>query len=1037
MAPLVPTSAHTEFDQTGHLLTSIVASDPPYDAVDDLCRGFYYATWTNETSTLTSAYTFQGSITVRNTGPNGVAQLTLPGALNSSGLGDPEDWVGLPIAITGAGPAGNVLVTRVTAFNYLPRNDHITSVWTLGVAAPTPLVTSHQKLACPCFTTGSDGSGFPSCVAKYLWCSDATLPCGYLNSVSGNFPLLDTIASVNSPFSVTVEHLTFNTGDVADKPGVRIRWFTNNAPSIIKAWAANAGRGRRNLLFAGHRKPNRTGIFGVIGYPNLGLPSDADYDLSRAMGSMDWWTSGRDVETEIVSNANETCSYFLDNQYPRQAIPIDAPNMPAMPDECGGRFPCSQTLTHVPVVVVGDSFWVEQPSGNGNNLVSALKRWLDRRNGQRTIDIINRSAAATEWRSLACTGSLGSGYPWDNGGNWLDQVLAIPDRSGAGTIRPALIALAFGVNDAQVLHPNDVWAVLHQIMATQAYNGLPPDILLHCEGIRGAELWLASAEEYSLLGQEYATGYIRSVARANGFPLVDWGTAAMLAQYGWSPTHLLRRVVPPLLPGIASAISPYQFPRGYLCRDFRIVLKLGTGAGDAFWSAIDTLELALSPKPDNRLVLSTARAITGSDSGSLYAYVRAWGGVISTPTSLHQGSAELTTSGQANLPSSGPAPVIPTPPIFGLANLGPVLSADVVGQCYFTPGVGYRGQDFRTIITGFVGEQLITGSDANDHADVGASTHYVGGWMFKFQDAQAKADVRIVDSAGNTLVTTITEYMGFQRVRLATEWPHTSLVGNRTALEVGRFSAPSRMIETMRSGSPQPVGADSHPGGQYLAVEKCGTRVRVSVVLGADFNADVLQACKMEQTIFDSDVECFGGPFIPQIWTTGGTATIAPVWVEIDDPRGNYTRPTMTSREFWGTAELTSAYPLGGDAAHPSRAGIRRTLEAAYAASNLSFGPFPAGTASLSASTGFAYTIPANQAFTALTLARPLESGTITLPREFPQGTPLELFSSQGIASLTIHVPSGLGLIGTPVAAIAANQTIGFRLQGRSFHRVR
>ena len=65
-----------------------------------------------------------------------------------------------------------------------------------------------------------------------------------------------------------------------------------------------------------------------------------------------------------------------------------------------------------------------------------------------------------------------------------------------------------------------------------------------------------------------------------------------------------------------------------------------------------------------------------------------------------------------------------------------------------------------------------------------------------------------------------------------------------------------------------------------------------------------------------------------------------------------------------------------------------------------------------------------------------LATGTVTLPRNVPQGSRVQIMSTQTITALTIAAPSGYTLAGTAVTALAANATVAWILNGTVFYRV-
>jgi hypothetical protein len=179
-------------------LAGLCVTDAAYGAIDDGLGDYFAVTWTTNSATLEIA-SYIGTVTVANSGPNGVAVVTLPGDVNPLYEGWPpkQEWVGKPIAITGAGTSGATFVANVATF-YYDSNNSSAATLQLDRSAPTTLSSSSQTVACPCFSDGTV-SGVGSCIGKEIWLSQG----GQANSVvtgNGNvndpfYPLRTTISS--------------------------------------------------------------------------------------------------------------------------------------------------------------------------------------------------------------------------------------------------------------------------------------------------------------------------------------------------------------------------------------------------------------------------------------------------------------------------------------------------------------------------------------------------------------------------------------------------------------------------------------------------------------------------------------------------------------------------------------------------------------------------------------------------------------------------------------------------------------------------
>jgi hypothetical protein len=1051
---LPPLIAQGGRKKLGVLLNSVDVTD--YGAIDDLLRGYYTCTWSSSSPTITSAYTYVGQVTVQNNGTyNGqtVATLQFPNQIASTGLGFGEDWIGKPIAITGAGTSGGTFIAVVTDFDYLPRTSNQVPTWTLDRVAPTTVTASSQSMACPCFSTGSDGSGFPSDVGKTIVVSDALNASGNVIAASGLFPNIATISAVNSPFSVTLSANSSgnNTANFSTAkssfPGVFIRWFTDNHSAMVNAGFAARGQGRTSLLFSGFRYAQSTGVFGAIGLNTSGIFNDASAQFAHVASQLDWWTSGGETETDVISSqATSSPASIQEVSWWRQAIPFNAPPPSSPADDCGGTaFPVSATLASVPVVITGDSWTVEDPSGDGNNSITLYQRALQRKNKSKKVNVQTRGIGGTRWLDLYSSANVGGTVnvpPWKTSTsvNWLSNyVLSIPDpnANGTGSVVPGLVIIAEGSNDTSALHPTHVWGVLNRIKSVTAANGLPPDILLVTEGTKGSDLFSAGGEEGIGIGwNDYDAGYVRSVARANKLPLIDFATRATQAQYGFNPWNAVRKIVPPLSSGSAAATAPYTFPGGYKSRSHRFMLQLGNGTsttGAQFWTAIKTLEIQLSPKPDNRLVLSTDQTITGDAGGNLYVYHRSWGYIISTPCTISNGSNALATSGQTNIGTA----------VGGFINNGGInfilapnggysgFASGQVGSCLRVVAADVTGEDYRTSITAFTNSGIIGVTDDNINATALTSSNvfWQGGWMFTPRDAVAQANIRITDGSGNTLRSSLTAYTDFQHVTLKDNWTFTGLSASSVTVEFGRFTAPACIAQ---------VAAASDAGiAPLLIVDINDAHVRVSYMLGSGAPSDPRSSAQTaEQIIWEGDVEQFGGAWSPQIWATGGTVNLQAVWCEIEDRRRVYTRPLLSVRDAMAVGDTKTTFPLGGDTSHYSRRYMDVVMRPVIEAQNLTFkDDYSHNAGTNTPTTGFTYTIPPNQAFTGLTPAGTLATGAINLPSVFPQGTELIVSSSQTITACTFNAPSGTTFAVSAPTSLSAGVAVGWVLEGTTWFR--
>jgi hypothetical protein len=144
----------------------------------------------------------------------------------------------------------------------------------------------------------------------------------------------------------------------------------------------------------------------------------------------------------------------------------------------------------------------------------------------------------------------------------------------------------------------------------------------------------------------------------------------------------------------------------------------------------------------------------------------------------------------------------------------------------------------------------------------------------------------------------------------------------------------------------------------------------------------------------------------------------------------------MTLLQAFGSGDPPYSFPHGGDSGHPTHKFLKLIDEATSTQNLATMADFANTFAEIVPTSDFAYTVPPNQAFTALNPAGPLVAGAITLPAVFPQGGRLEIFTTQTVAALTVTAESPQTIVGTPVHTIAANATIAYRFIGMNWCRV-
>lgn len=1003
-------------------------TDTKYGAVDDGYSDYFLATWTSGGATI-SAFSGIGVITVSNTGPNGVAYVTSSTTPNGNMVIPRQDWVGKPIAISGAGAAGGIFVGKVVNFFYNTANGNAATA-VLNMAVPTPVTAQSKQLMCPCFTSGKDGSGMPSIVGKTLWVSN----CGIMSGSSGASPQGAVsatpseyiITGVTSPYALTLDDTT--RANTATNIGSRLSWGTNNTTAIVAAGQDALLNGAENLYFPGGLFTYSTGLFcGFSFMNNSGVQTATDFLAGGVCSGLNWIANNA---TTFVStgarfsdgNSSQRSGTFDNEQLYKIAIGDGAQSIPGVKKCIEGinNWPRLANLGTIVALVVGDSWANEDPTGQSNAVWGPFAMNLQKQNASKTVHFIPGSAiSGLTWYQLST-----------------NIAAATPVQAAQlGSVVPDLVCLfVTGGNDSGSVSKNDIMYCVNIVKSWGTSNGIPPDVILLTGTYPRTMDEFSSSTSHAFALGEYASVLQRSIARKNNYALMDLARHAGFALRGWSEDQLTLRQVPPVG---SAAISPrsnsnyagYVVP--YKCRDFFMAIQLGSTTGQAFWAAVGNLQLQISPKPDNLLTLS----IDGSNNLNVSA--QTWGYTVPTTVTMANGSASFVTSGQTTLASitslSGPSV-----PGYGLTSPQSPFNSSMMNQCFFAPSFYYNTGDFRTFIIAYTNNGILIASDANNLTQA-VPTSFWGGQMFTNQDATANIDV-IVQNAGtvahpftgaNSLVTKCIGYTSKTSVTLGAVNSQAGLSASVVNVFIGSISVQPTYSRAVTAGND--VGGFP----PILTIKKTNSHFKIGYITGAASYTDIRVYIQTnEKILWEGEVEVYGGPFFPRLFTSLGASTISIPYIFIDDPYANLRQTSMTMRKAFGTGDAAFGALYGGDGGHPGQAYIHHVAEEVSAVQDMNTGTNYSSTFGINVPvTGFSYTIPANQNFTELNPAGTLATGTIILPSVFQQGSRMEIFSTQTVTALTVSAPSGFTIVGTAVTTITANQTLAYRLVGTTFIR--
>jgi hypothetical protein len=202
-------------------------------------------------------------------------------------------------------------------------------------------------------------------------------------------------------------------------------------------------------------------------------------------------------------------------------------------------------------------------------------------------------------------------------------------------------------------------------------------------------------------------------------------------------------------------------------------------------------------------------------------------------------------------------------------------------------------------------------------------------------------------------------------------------------------------------------------------------------------------SCFNCQPVWTARVAKFGGYHRPTI-TVSGTFSRYRLSTNVNglsrgtasDPAdGTFYQVNLSDTNAWGLAGEEGQWG-GGGFNHPSTLGDQTIMPVVMGALNLTATPAPVSSAVNTPVNGFSYSVPDQQVFTAFTPAGTLATGTVELPRNVPQGSLIQVMSTEEITSLTVHAPSGYTLQGAVASTLAADATVAWRLNGTAFYRV-
>ena len=830
--------------------------------------GWFYATWTNQTSAL-SIYALQATVTV--------SGATVSWTGTDVGRNFQPSDVGKYLAVAGITWAG---LSRVKIARYISSNKVTTAV----AADSTITAQANTKMIWPAFMAADAGLA--------IWIDRAaTDNGGNLTYLGRNLaPKITTIATVSDPFTITVAALLGTAFYVTNQPGVadatptRIEWGTDNTSTLLACGPIAVQAGWRNLIFpAGH--------YLALGMAPASGASDIPGSL-ETLGQLQWVGDGA---TGFFTDRNGAPIF-------KKIIPRDAgaPPAPMRGVNAAANFPRVKSVANPVVVSFGDSMGTAEPDLIQQGLAQSPERArinaLVDQNGAKSFTFVDRSiGGATFYWADSIPTSFVDWYS-NHSLTWESYAKIVNVGVGGATsnVTPDLVMLTqSGSNDGWTISPREIMSIINKIAAWPQTNSLPPDVMMVTGRPTGIIRNSGDAKfgDYAMfyLMQEYTAMLIWSMAKKQGIGCLNYHDAAMLAIYGHSSFRRSLTRIPDHAARSVTTTSPLQLAA--CCHDFKASLVLTGANGAAVWGSSQQVTIQLGARSDNIAVIST------DGSGYLTVQVNTWGITTKATVSIASGANALTVAAGS---SSTPTDVFcGGKGLFGcdsnIATIGTTLyGSGTVGSAVIQQGSGYSQVDggyFRSMISDYYPGGLgFTPDTAPTSSFVVGGTVTVGGMPFVPSDATAQVDIVV----GTNAPTKITAYTSVTAVTLRDNATVTYSAAANTPIFVGRICVP-------KASTAVQAGTDT---GANPTLEICltGNLLEIGYKRAAD-NQTV--------PVFRGTVERFGSIFYPTISVTGAALTIQPTAVYIDEPV--LFKPTLTPLEAWGIPESALGFNEGGN----------------------------------------------------------------------------------------------------------------------------
>lgn len=749
------------------------------------------------------------------------------------------------------------------------------------------------------------------------WASNITsrqiltqVPYGTINLIRTISAVAGNVITVNSAIPYTYSDIV-----------TRLRWGTNNAAVCGTAAQAAIAAGKRGLYF-----PKGEGDYLLAGVVSGGT-SRQNYvtamnaaDAAVLLNGMLWITDTAHVWAYDTGGLclEKTASQFNDPTYLNNDGVRSGPQVFAR---------CNQ-LTDVDVTITGDSMStiVVTEQSTAWQHVDQLRRKLAIDNPTKTLNTYAIGVGGYTMASIASSASTiadGSSpvrhwlipRPISGTNQYMEYVLnANQTGAGADILPDLLVLLITGFNDSWNLDVDSMLQIINRVrdishgdafgstdilMATDRIGTIP----LYSDGFSGGLALPNALTKYA--GSEYAAGLIRTFADSAGYPCLDFFPIGSRVTNGVDPQRRRYRYVPSQTKAAADVTSPMTL--NVACRDFS--MRIGFSAGgdfDANWTAMESLEVILSPHQGNRLMLRR------DTTGKLWMAVATYGETVDTDVTTNVGTPTLTVAAPTSYAAQTITARVDLAQLYSAA--APFVAGDA-GKCIIAP-IGHGNIEQRTYITAYLDASNVWLQDrpayTTDTNNLAGQTFTIGGQHFKATDEYSRPHVTIF-YATEIFCSTVDVYTSATEVDLADNAPAT-VAASTLPVHVGHLSVP--WFDTDID----------------LTTETTSTALQITVHRG-ELSLGIVRSTGVAYMPIQRRIARFGGAFYPRI--VPGTATgitISDVWV--DEPR-TYMQQLTTWEARGMSGDGSSEY--GGDGVHSSSAVLADVFAPFYDVNKLNF----------------------------------------------------------------------------------------------------